>query len=126
VKPASSNNSLITKLEQINRSNREEIIALLDEENLNVLERTRILVDAGLISGEMIAGWIKEGSKKYNKLEENMKNDFITKNCERCDEEIRVPGEYPKNNDLLKWRPVICPSCSKQHIYDYDSLKWLR
>jgi hypothetical protein len=54
----------ITKLEQLNGTNQEEIIALLDEENLNVLERTRILVDAGLITGEMIAGWIKEGSRK--------------------------------------------------------------
>ncbi len=56
--------SRITKLEQLNGSNRDEIVALLDEENLNVLERTRILVDAGLVTGEMIAGWIKEGSKK--------------------------------------------------------------
>jgi len=56
--------SRINKLEKLNGSNRDEIIALLDEENLNVLERTRILVDAGLITGEMIAGWIKEGSKK--------------------------------------------------------------
>ena len=61
--------SRITKLEQLNGSNRDEIIALLDEENLNVLERTRILVDAGLITGETIAGWIKEGSKK------NMEDD---------------------------------------------------
>ena len=56
--------SRINKLEKLNESNSDEIIALLDEENLNVLERTRILVDAGLITGEMIAGWIKEGSRK--------------------------------------------------------------
>jgi len=54
----------IRKLEQSNGTNQDEIIALLDGENLNVLERTRILVDAGLITGEMIAGWIKEGSRK--------------------------------------------------------------
>ncbi len=57
--------SRITKLEKMNGSNQEEIIALLDKENLNVLERTRILYDSGLITGEMIAGWIKEGSKKH-------------------------------------------------------------
>ena len=56
--------SRITKLEQMSASNQEEIIALLDEENLNVLERTRILVDAGIITGELIAGWIKQGSRK--------------------------------------------------------------
>ncbi len=56
--------SRINKLEKLNESDSDKIIALLDEENLNVLERTRILVDAGLITGEMIAGWIKEGSRK--------------------------------------------------------------
>ena len=61
--------SRITKLEQMNGSNQEEIIALLDGENLNVFERTRILYDAGLIKGEMIAGWIKEGSRKNNESE---------------------------------------------------------
>ena len=59
----------IKKLEQMNGSNQEEIIALLDGEKLNVFERTSILVDAGLITGEMIAGWIKEGSRKN--MEEN-------------------------------------------------------
>ena len=56
--------SRINKLEKLNESNSDEIIALLDGENLNVLERTRILVDAGLITGEMIASWIKDGSRK--------------------------------------------------------------
>ncbi len=56
--------SRITKLEQLNGSNREEIFALLDEANLNVLEKTSILYDAGFITGELIAGWIKEGSRK--------------------------------------------------------------
>ena len=60
--------SRITKLEQLNGVNQEEIIELLDSQNLNVFERTSILVDAGLITGEMIAGWIKQGSRK---LEEN-------------------------------------------------------
>jgi len=54
----------IRKLEQSNGTNQEEIIALLDGENLSVLERTSILYDAGLITGEMIAGWIKDGSRK--------------------------------------------------------------
>jgi len=53
----------------MNGSNQEEIIALLDGENLNVFERTRILYDAGLIKGEMIAGWIKEGSRKNSEPE---------------------------------------------------------
>ena len=61
--------SRIKKLEQRESSNKEEIYALLDEENLTVFERTKILVDAGLITGEMIAGWIKEGSRKN--MEEN-------------------------------------------------------
>ena len=56
--------SRISKLEKRDGSNREEIIALLDGENLSVLERTRILYDAGIISGEMIADWIKDGSRK--------------------------------------------------------------
>ena len=56
--------SRITKLEQLNGSNREEIIALLDGENLTVFERIRILYDEGLITGETIAGCIKDGSKK--------------------------------------------------------------
>ena len=60
--------SRITKLEQLNGVNQEEIIELLDSQNLTVFERTSILVDAGLITGEMIAGWIKQGSRK---LEEN-------------------------------------------------------
>ena len=63
--------SRIKKLEQMSASNQEEIIALLDGENLNVLERTRILVDAGLITGEMIASWIKDGSRKNYKMEDN-------------------------------------------------------
>jgi len=64
--------SRITKLEQLNGINQGEIIALLDEQNLNVFERTKILCDAGIITGEMIAGWIKQGSKN-NKME--IKND---------------------------------------------------
>lgn len=64
--------SRITKLEQSNGTNQEEIKALLDEENLSIFERTRILVDAGLITGETIANWIKDGSRKNNnKLENN-------------------------------------------------------
>jgi len=54
----------ISKLEKRDGSNREEIYEMLNEEDLNVLERTRILYDTGLITGEMIANWIKDGSKK--------------------------------------------------------------
>ena len=61
--------SRINKLEKREGSNKEEIYELLNEEDLNVLERIRILVDTGLITGEMIAGWIKEGSRK--KMEDN-------------------------------------------------------
>lgn len=61
--------SRITKLEKLNGVNQEEIIELLDSQNLNVFQRTSILVDAGLVTGEMIAGWIKEGSRKNNELE---------------------------------------------------------
>ena len=61
--------SRISKLEKRDGSNKEEIYELLNEEDLNVLERIRILVDTGLITGEMIAGWIKEGSRK--KMEDN-------------------------------------------------------
>ena len=56
--------SRITKLEQLNGSNREEIIALLDGENLSIFERIGILYDAGIINGEMIANCIKDGSIK--------------------------------------------------------------
>jgi len=62
--------SRITKLEQLNGINQGEIIALLDEQNLNVFEKTQILCDVGIITGEMIAGWIKAGSRKINELEE--------------------------------------------------------
>ncbi|MEX0998360.1 MAG: hypothetical protein WD000_00140 [Thermodesulfobacteriota bacterium] len=61
--------SRISKLEKREGSDREEIYELLNEQNLTVLERTRILYDAGIITGEMIAGWIKDGSRKNNKLE---------------------------------------------------------
>jgi len=63
--------SRISKLEKRDGSNKEEIYEMLNEENLNVLERTRILVDAGLITGEMIASWIKDGSRKNYKMEDN-------------------------------------------------------
>jgi len=56
--------SRIKKLEQRESSNCEEIYAILDEANLDVFERTRILVDAGIITGEMIASWIKDGNRK--------------------------------------------------------------
>jgi len=56
--------SRIKKLEQREGSNKEEIYEMLNEENLTVFERTRILYDAGLITGEMIAVWIKQGSRK--------------------------------------------------------------
>jgi len=61
--------SRISKLEQREGSNREEIYKLLNEENLNVLDRTRILYDAGLINGEMIASWIKQGSNIFKESE---------------------------------------------------------
>ena len=53
----------IEMLEKREGTNREEILELLDKENLDVFERTRILYDAGLITGEMIAGWIKQGKE---------------------------------------------------------------
>jgi len=56
--------SRISKLEKREGSNKEEIYEMLNEENLTVFERTRILYDAGLITGEMIAVWIKQGSRK--------------------------------------------------------------
>jgi len=56
--------SRISKLEKRDGSNREEIMELLAEQNLDIFERTRILYDAGLITGEKIANWIKDGSKK--------------------------------------------------------------
>ena len=56
--------SRIKKLEKRDGSNKEEIYELLNEENLTVLERTRILYDTGIITGEMIADWIKDGSRK--------------------------------------------------------------
>jgi len=56
--------SRIKKLEQRDGSKREELNELLNEQNLTVFERTKILVDAGLITGEMIAVWIKQGSRK--------------------------------------------------------------
>jgi hypothetical protein len=56
--------SRISKLEKRDGSNREEIMELLAEQNLDIFERTRILYDAGLITGEMVADWIKDGGRK--------------------------------------------------------------
>lgn len=59
----------ITKLEQQNGLKQQEITALLDQANLNIFERIEILYSIGLITGEMIAGWIKNGSKKIKDKE---------------------------------------------------------
>ncbi len=48
--------SRISKLEKREGSNKEELYELLNEQNLTVFERISILCDAGLITGEMIAG----------------------------------------------------------------------
>ncbi len=63
--------SRISKLEKREGSNKEELYELLNEQNLTVFERISILCDAGLITGEMIAGWIKNGSRKQNNRSEN-------------------------------------------------------
>ena len=53
----------IRKLEQTNKSGEEAVLELLNKSNLNVLEKTGILVDAGFLDGETIAKWIMEGNK---------------------------------------------------------------
>ena len=55
-----------------------------------------------------------------------MNNDFITKQCERCGEEVRVPREYPGNDNLLRIVQVPCPNNHKSYTYDYDRMKWWR
>ena len=56
-----------------------------------------------------------------------MKNDFITKNCERCGAEVRVPLEYPDVDYILKWYQVTCENnCSKTHTFNYVRMKWLK
>lgn len=52
----------IEKLEKQNGNNHEEIYEQLNHTDLDIFERTRILCDAGIISGQMIVKWIKEGA----------------------------------------------------------------
>jgi len=53
----------IEKLEQQKGYNQEEVETVLDSSDLDIFERIQILYDAGIISGEEIAKWIKEGVK---------------------------------------------------------------
>ncbi|MCH7517981.1 MAG: hypothetical protein IH964_03020 [Candidatus Dadabacteria bacterium] len=56
-----------------------------------------------------------------------MNNEFITKQCERCGAEVKVPREYPEVDYLLKWYQVTCENnCSKTHTFNYVRMKWLK
>lgn len=55
-----------------------------------------------------------------------MKDEFIRKNCERCGEEVKVPKEYPGNDNFLRLIQVTCPNNHKSFTYDYDRMKWWR
>jgi len=55
-----------------------------------------------------------------------MKDNFISKKCERCNSEVRVPSKYPDVESILKWYQVTCPNNCKAHTFDYHRMKWLR
>jgi len=55
-----------------------------------------------------------------------MENDFITKQCERCDEEIRLPGKYTETSNIAKLCQVNCTNGCKTHTFDFLSMKWWR
>jgi len=54
-----------------------------------------------------------------------MENDLISKNCERCGEEIKAPREYPGNDDFLRLIQVTCGN-HKTYTFDYNRMKWWR
>jgi len=55
-----------------------------------------------------------------------MENNFITKKCERCGEEVKVPKQYPDTESVIKLYQVTCPNNHKTHTFDYHRMKWLR
>ena len=55
-----------------------------------------------------------------------MDNNVITKQCERCGAEVKVPREYPKVDYLLKWYQVTCENNCKTHTFNYNRMKWLK
>ncbi len=55
-----------------------------------------------------------------------MENNDITKICERCGEEIRLPGKYTENSNILKACQVPCPNNCKTYTYDSIFKKWWR
>jgi len=55
-----------------------------------------------------------------------MDNEFITKQCERCGAEVKVPREYPEVDYLLKWYQVTCENNCKTHTFNYNRMKWLK
>jgi len=55
-----------------------------------------------------------------------MENDFISKNCERCDAEVKVPEDYFEDENIFKLCQVDCPNGCKIHTFDSNRMKWLR
>jgi len=55
-----------------------------------------------------------------------MENDYISKKCKRCDEGIRLPGEYTENSNFAKLCQVSCPNNCKTYTYDSILKKWWR
>ncbi|MEX0998425.1 MAG: hypothetical protein WD000_00485 [Thermodesulfobacteriota bacterium] len=55
-----------------------------------------------------------------------MDKKFITKQCERCGAEVKVPSEYPVKEDILKWYQVTCERHCKAYTFDYHRMKWLK
>ena len=95
--------SRITELEKLNGSNQEEIFALLDEENLNVLERTSILFDLGVIDGGTIASLISEGYEKKRDLELKLEKVNITdsKNKDQISNIFEEENLYPVDAETV-------------------------
>jgi len=55
-----------------------------------------------------------------------MDKSIITKNCERCGEEVQVPKEYFENENIFKLCQVQCPNGCKTHTFDSHRMKWWR
>lgn len=58
-----------------------------------------------------------------------MINEIITKICERCGAEVKVPEEYFDHEDakIFGLCQVECKEgCNKIHTFNSHTMKWLR
>ena len=58
-------------------------------------------------------------------MENEMKQEYFVKMCERCGTEIKAPKECPEEC-VFGFYQVTCPRECKTHTFDYGSMKWWR